>query len=98
MKRRHFVGAMAMALGSGAAGLSERAGAQGSKEMARRKIPSAADGESLPVIGMGTWNTFDVGSTEQERAPLKRVLEVFYASGARLIDSSPMYGNAEGVT
>ena len=89
-----------MALGSsaaGAAGPAER-GPQGSHEMARRKIPSAADGESVPVIGMGTWNTFDVGSGEQERAPLKRVLEVFYASGARLIDSSPMYGKAESVT
>ncbi|HKU36814.1 MAG TPA: aldo/keto reductase, partial [Polyangiales bacterium] len=89
-----------MALGSsaaGAAGPAER-GPQGSHEMARRKIPSAADGESVPVIGMGTWNTFDVGGGEQERAPLERVLEVFYASGARLIDSSPMYGKAESVT
>jgi diketogulonate reductase-like aldo/keto reductase len=47
---------------------------------------------------MGTWNTFDVGGSAQEREPLKRVLEVFYAAGARLIDSSPMYGNAEKVT
>ena len=89
-----------MALGSsaaGAAGPAER-GPQGSHAMARQKIPSAADGESVPVIGMGTWNTFDVGGGEQERAPLKRVLEVFYASGARLIDSSPMYGKAESVT
>ncbi len=66
--------------------------------MLRRKIPSAADGESVPVIGMGTWNTFDVGGGAQEREPLKRVLQVFYAAGARLIDSSPMYGNAEKVT
>ena len=66
--------------------------------MLRRKIPAAADGESIPVIGMGTWNTFDVGGGSAERAPLKRVLEVFYAAGARVIDSSPMYGNAEGVT
>ncbi len=90
-----------MALGSGAAGAADAVGGAGSsqpREMLRRKIPSAADGESLPVIGMGTWNTFDVGGGAQEREPLKRVLEVFYASGGRLIDSSPMYGNAEAVT
>jgi diketogulonate reductase-like aldo/keto reductase len=47
---------------------------------------------------MGTWNTFDVGGDAAEREPLLRVLRVFYESGARLIDSSPMYGNAERVT
>jgi diketogulonate reductase-like aldo/keto reductase len=98
MNRRHFLGTIAMALGSGAAGAAAPTGTQEPREMLRRKIPSAADGESVPVIGMGTWNTFDVGGSAQEREPLKRVLEVFYAAGARLIDSSPMYGNAEKVT
>jgi diketogulonate reductase-like aldo/keto reductase len=98
MNRRHFLGTLAMALSSGAAGAAAPTGAQESREMLRRKIPSAADGESIPIIGMGTWNTFDVGGGAQEREPLKRVLEVFYAAGARLIDSSPMYGNAESVT
>ncbi len=85
---------------SGAAGAAAPApaGKQPPRAMLRRKIPSAADGESVPVIGMGTWNTFDVGGGATERAPLKSVLEVFYAAGARLIDSSPMYGNAEAVT
>jgi len=87
-----------MALSSGAAGAADTAGTQQPREMVRRKIPSAADGESVPVIGMGTWNTFDVGGGAGERAPLVKVLEVFYAAGARLIDSSPMYGNAERVT
>jgi diketogulonate reductase-like aldo/keto reductase len=98
MNRRHFLGTIAMALSSGAAGATGGAGTQEPREMLRRKIPSAADGESIPVIGMGTWNTFDVGGGAQEREPLRRVLEVFYAAGARLIDSSPMYGNAEKVT
>ncbi|MGH8179171.1 MAG: aldo/keto reductase [Steroidobacter sp.] len=66
--------------------------------MLRRKIPTSKDSESLPVIGMGTWNTFDVGAGASERAPLVEVLETFYATGARLIDSSPMYGAAERVT
>ncbi|HKR37282.1 MAG TPA: aldo/keto reductase [Steroidobacteraceae bacterium] len=98
MNRRHFLGTIAMALSSGAAGAAAPTGTQEPRAMLRRKIPSAADGESVPVIGMGTWNTFDVGGGAQEREPLKRVLQVFYAAGARLIDSSPMYGNAEKVT
>jgi diketogulonate reductase-like aldo/keto reductase len=100
MNRRHFLGTIAMALSgaAGAAGVNAGTGPTQPRAMARRKIPSATDGESIPVVGMGTWNTFDVGGGAQEREPLKRVLEVFYASGARLIDSSPMYGNAEKVT
>lgn len=87
-----------MAVSSGAAGAAAPTGTQQPREMLRRNIPAAADGESVPVIGMGTWNTFDVGRGAGERAPLKSVLDVFYAAGARLIDSSPMYGNAEAVT
>ena len=87
-----------MALSSGAAGAAAPNGSQPPREMVRRKIPAATNGESVPVIGMGTWNTFDVGGGAQEREPLQRVLEVFYAAGALLIDSSPMYGNAERVT
>jgi len=89
---------MAMALSSGAAGAASSGGTQHPHEMATRKIPSATNNESVPVIGMGTWNTFDVSGSSSERAPLQKVLEVFYAAGARLIDSSPMYANAEGVT
>ena len=66
--------------------------------MLQRKIPASKDAAALPVIGMGTWNTFDVGTDAAERAPLLEVLEAFYAAGARVIDSSPMYGAAERVT
>ena len=68
------------------------------KTMLSRAIPSAATPESLPVVGMGTWNTFDVGTSAEERAPLLDVLKAFYESGSRLIDSSPMYGQAERTT
>jgi diketogulonate reductase-like aldo/keto reductase len=61
----------------------------------RRKIP--ASGEELPVIGLGTSRTFEVGASAAERAPLAQVLESFFAAGARLIDTSPMYSSAEGV-
>lgn len=68
------------------------------KTMLTRPIPRAANSESLPVIGMGTWNTFDVGTNGDERAPLLDVLKAFYEAGSRLIDSSPMYGEAERTT
>ncbi len=60
-----------------------------------RKIPSS--GEEIPVIGLGTSGTFQVGGSEAERAPLKEVLQTFFAAGSRLIDTSPMYGTAEAV-
>lgn len=53
--------------------------------------------ESLPVIGLGTWQTFDVGRSESERAPLREVLREFARLGGRVIDSSPMYGQSERV-
>ncbi|GAB4093539.1 aldo/keto reductase [Flaviaesturariibacter terrae] len=58
--------------------------------MLQRTIPSS--GESLPAIGLGTWQTFDSSSND---GSLIEVLQAFHASGGRLIDSSPMYGRAE---
>ncbi len=63
--------------------------------MLTRPVPSS--GETLPVIGMGTWQTFDVSSSPAERAPLEAVLAAFAAGGGRVIDSSPMYGRSEDV-
>jgi diketogulonate reductase-like aldo/keto reductase len=59
--------------------------------------PIPRTGESLPVIGLGTWQTFDVGRSESERAPLREVLREFARLGGRVIDSSPMYGQSESV-
>lgn len=59
--------------------------------------PVPASGERLPVIGLGTWQTFDVGSDETERRPLEDVLTAFAELGGTLIDSSPRYGRAEAV-
>lgn len=63
--------------------------------MLHRIIPST--GEPLPVIGLGTWSTFDVTAPAQ-RAPLKTVLQNMIAAGGTLIDTSPMYGHAEETT
>jgi aryl-alcohol dehydrogenase-like predicted oxidoreductase len=60
-----------------------------------RKIPSS--GEELPVIGLGTSGSFEVGDSPAERAPLAPVLGEFFASGGRLVDTSPMYSTAERV-
>lgn len=57
-----------------------------------RKIPST--GEALPVIGVGTWRTFDAGDDPSARAPLREVLKLL---NGNLIDSSPMYGSSEAV-
>jgi diketogulonate reductase-like aldo/keto reductase len=60
-----------------------------------KRIP--ASGEELPVIGIGTWQTFDVRPDPVERAPLREVLKAFAKAGGRVVDSSPMYGAAEAV-
>ncbi len=59
----------------------------------RRAIP--ASGETVPVIGMGTSGSFEVDAAGRE--PLKEVLRRFVAGGASVIDTSPIYGNAEDV-
>ena len=63
--------------------------------MLTRPIP--ATGEAVPVVGLGTWQTFDVGADPAVRTRLQEVLRVFAERGGRLVDSSPMYGRAEGV-
>jgi diketogulonate reductase-like aldo/keto reductase len=63
--------------------------------MLQRAIPSS--GEKLPAIGLGTWQSFDVGTSPGDRQPLEEVLQAFVRLGGRVIDSSPMYGRAEGV-
>jgi diketogulonate reductase-like aldo/keto reductase len=60
-----------------------------------RPIPST--GETIPVVGLGTWRVFDVGSSPAERGPLKDVLKNLVELGGRVVDSSPMYGAAESV-
>lgn len=86
MRRREFLGALAgLAVSGGAAGAAMHA----------RRIP--ASGEALPVIGVGTWQTFDVGADAAARASLQEVLRILFEAGARVVDSSPMYGTSESV-
>ena len=63
--------------------------------MSTRPIPRS--GEPLPLVGVGTWQTFDVGAAAPERAELKDVLRLLVERGGKIVDSSPMYGQAERV-
>lgn len=65
------------------------------KQLGKRKIPSTL--EELPCVGIGTWQTFDVGTSDSERNPLKEVLRKFIEDNASVIDSSPMYGASEKI-
>jgi diketogulonate reductase-like aldo/keto reductase len=65
------------------------------KTVIRRTIPSS--GEQLPVIGMGSSRTFDVGDDELTRAVRVEVLQAFFDRGGAILDSSPMYGTSEEV-
>jgi diketogulonate reductase-like aldo/keto reductase len=78
-----------------AAALPTAARARPLEPLHLRAIP--ATGETLPVIGLGTWRTFDVGATPAARAPQREVLRRFIDQGGRVVDSSPMYGAAESV-
>lgn len=62
----------------------------------QRKIP--ATGELLPVIGLGTSQTFNVDPESADMAPLREVLAAFVVGGAKVIDTAPSYGRAEGVS
>ncbi len=89
----------AKVIGGTAAGLflpiTTRAANESSSAMLTRTIPSS--GEKLPVIGLGTWQAFDVDLTADSRRQLEEVLSLFVKLGGRVIDSSPMYGRAEEV-
>lgn len=63
--------------------------------VATRQIPSS--GEALPVVGLGSWITFNVGNDRPARDACAEVMRAFFAAGGCLIDSSPMYGSAQSV-
>ena len=60
-----------------------------------KAIPSS--GEALPVMGLGTWITFNVGNDAAAREQCTQVMRLFFEAGGRMIDSSPMYGSSQPV-
>ena len=87
------LGAFGLALGIG--GRAAAAGTSTIAGPATRAIPKS--GEALPVIGMGSWITFDVGRDQGARDQRVEVLRAFFEAGGAMIDSSPMYGTSEDV-
>jgi diketogulonate reductase-like aldo/keto reductase len=84
----------------GAAALWPRIGAaQGDPSaaatLATKPIPGT--GEPLPVVGLGSWITFNVGNDRIARAACADVMRAFFDGGGRMIDSSPMYGSSQAV-
>jgi aryl-alcohol dehydrogenase-like predicted oxidoreductase len=102
--RRRFLGSAVIATaGIGLAACRDTAQAQpatagtpgASVPLNMRAIPST--GEKVPVIGMGTSGSFEVGQSAAERDPLREVLKRFFAAGATVIDTAPTYSVAEDV-
>jgi diketogulonate reductase-like aldo/keto reductase len=89
MNRREFVGQLSVLSAAPLVAQSPDGG------RATRAIPSS--GERLPVIGMGTWLTFNAGRSAAAHRRLLPVLQAFFDRGGRLIDSSPMYNSSEYV-
>lgn len=93
VSRRTFLSSLAVALASSWFSPLELLAAE--KTAIRKIIP--ASGETLPVIGLGTSGTFEITGGEAALSGLAKVLQTFFASGGELVDSSPMYGQAEQV-
>jgi diketogulonate reductase-like aldo/keto reductase len=97
-RRDVLAGLLALGAISGAAPASGAGGSAAGAAAAplqTRKIPST--GEDLPVIGLGSWITFNVGTDVTARNECTAVIRAFLESGGRVIDSSPMYGSSQEV-
>lgn len=91
--RRTFLRDGAMLLG--AIGASREVVTE-SIALLQRGIPSS--GERIPAVGLGTWQSFDPSRLDESSLqPLRETLRIFYDAGARVVDSSPMYGKSERV-
>jgi diketogulonate reductase-like aldo/keto reductase len=92
--RRALLGGMA-AIGAGAIlGFGHARGASSRSPLTK---PIPATDEAIPVIGMGSWITFNVGNDPALRTERAEVLQAFFDLGGGMIDSSPMYGSSESV-
>lgn len=92
--RRRLLQSM-LAIGGGALPFAADAASPIASGLPSRAIPSTR--EALPLIGLGSWVTFNVGNDRAARAGCAEVMRHFFAAGGRLIDSSPMYGSAQQV-
>ena len=91
VSRRAVLQAGALALGALAMPGNARGG-----ELLERRIPRS--NESLPAVGLGTWQVFDVADDTVGLGQARDTLRTFADGGGRVVDSSPMYGSSESVT
>jgi diketogulonate reductase-like aldo/keto reductase len=91
--RRSILGGLLAA--GGLALVRQRSGAAAQQQIISKPIPATR--EELPVVGLGSWITFNVGEDPQLRDECTAVMEAFFNAGGRLIDSSPMYGSSQAV-
>jgi len=94
-RRRILTASLQAMLAAGGCAFAPTLLAQQQAPILTRPIPSS--GEQLPVVGLGSWITFNVGNDAQARTACTEVVKAFFAGGGRLIDSSPMYGSAQSV-
>lgn len=89
LSRRAFVGASALfACGAGTAAIAQ-------ERMQAKAVP--ATDETIPVIGLGTYDVFDVGGNDEELALRRSIVEELYSAGGKVIDTSPMYNRSERI-
>ena len=67
--------------------------APGRTPLLEKPVPSS--GEKLPLVGLGSWITFNVGDDPAARDSCAEVMRAFFQEGGRVIDSSPMYGSSQ---
>ena len=94
--RRNLLKALALVVPQGSWVPAAAAQARGpASAVAHKSIPSS--GEKTPVVGLGSWITFNVGSDPVARDACAEVMRAFFETGGRMIDSSPMYGSSQPV-
>lgn len=91
--RRHV---LKMGIAAGAGLLLDRLALQGQAQrpLIRKAVPST--GEEIPVIGLGSAGTFDLGPPSPGRDQAREVVRLFHELGGRVIDTSPTYRRSEG--
>ena len=92
--RRRFLQAVACAVGGGCSGLIGSGFARaGAATLISKPIPSS--NERIPVIGLGSSRTFNVGNDPRGLDNVAEVMRHFFSAGGTMIDSSPMYGSSQ---
>src|SRR5690606_15261121 len=93
-KRRAFLqGSLAAAIGLGSGLIGTTRLESQPAELATRRIPST--GEQIPIVGLGTWTTCNVGNDPERLKECAAVMAAFFKAGGRMIDSSPMYASPQ---